>query len=235
MATKKQKASWEKSKKEQETRNEVVELTQSAQIEMLEKMRLDMPKYITQRKEQFVQSLKEYGYLKSDAEDDDMVIVDEKKLDNLELISNTFEPLIRVAGKSPKYTVDNIALAFDYYKYCFVELNKYGIYEPSKEDFCRLLGISTHAFSGLKNGNSLEMREICCQVEDYICSIINQKALQSKVDRVVAIFTQKASFGRRDNDPIQINNYTQNNTTISREDFDKLLKQYSNDLTDIEL
>ena len=214
-------------KKQSEKQNEVVELTQEAKIELIEKMKADLPNFIQKRKEEFVKQLEAYEL--AEIRDTDIVI-NKKKLPLMTVTEFAFEPLVLHYGTEPKYNSAQISLMFDYYRHCIVELNKIELYPPTKEDFCRLMGISTEMFKRLKNGYSMEINEVLLQIEDYIARWYTQAGLTDKIKEITGIFYQKSSLGRRDNDPVQINNFTQNNTVVSDSEYQDLLRKYSSQL-----
>ena len=207
-------------------RNKVVEVTKEAQKELFDKKIADLPKYIQKRKEQFIDELKQYNLAKEDEEG--LIVIDDKGFQRMELIEHAFEPLIRGYGYKPIYSVENLSLVFDYFRELVIELNKGGIYVPTKEDFCSLMGVSTEKFSDLKNSNSPEMRELCMQVENYISRIISQGAFTEKIQQQYATFYQKARMNWRDNDPVQFNNLTVNNTITNDEKLKELREKLLN-------
>ena len=74
----------------------------------------------------------------------------------------------------------------------------------------------------------MDMREICCRIEDYLAKITTQAGLTRQASESMSIFTLKSSYGRRDNDPVNVTNYTQNNTVITDEELRKKLEKISN-------
>ena len=68
------------------------------------------------------------------------------------------------------------------------------------------------------------MRELCLQIENYISRIVSQGAFTEKIQQQYAIFYQKARMNWRDNDPVQLNAYTQNNTILSADQIKELEK-----------
>jgi len=194
-------------------RNNTIIATSQAQLKLIDEMQKKLPEYIENRKMKFIEALKEYDIVEFG--EDETVLLDNKLFPLSEIITYSFEPIAKIASSIPTYTPDNLSIMFDFYKYCTVELNKIKPYAPTKEDFCRLLGISTNRFKDLKNSNSMEMREVCLQLEDYISSFLTQSAIQGGTEQNYTIFIQKASLGRRDSDPIQLNNNVQHNTILS--------------------
>lgn len=197
---------------------------QDMRAELLLKKQKQLKKFINKRRELFFVELDKYCIAKAD-EESDIIEYKEQKLPLLELTTKIFEPLIKVGGKSPNYSPEQISMAFDFFKQMVIVLNKNNLYIPQKEDFCSLLGISTQKLKYWKDTGSLEMRDVICQVEDYLAGVVSQAGLQRKASESMAMFTLKSSYGRRDNDPIQINNLTQNNTIVSDEELRKLLDQ----------
>lgn len=207
--------------------NKLANITQEAKLELIDKMVAKLPTYLKKRKKEFLKQLEEFGIARVENE---LVEVKDNRLEIVELTEYCFEPIIKYYGSSPTYSPEQLDMIFDYYRQITLEISKQYMYIPNKEDFCRLLGISTQKFSDYKNANNLEFREIANRVEDWISSHITQNAFQEKTDKVYSIFYQKAGLGRRDNDPIQINNYTQNNTILPDAEFKELLSRYAGDL-----
>ena len=216
-------------------RNEIVPIMNNMELSIVEKKRQELPKYIRKRKKAFLQECKEFGELIKDSEDD-FYTINNKKFDAMELIDHTFEPIIKnTTGIAPTYSANNLSIALDYYRECVNELNKVTVYPPSKEDFCRLLGISVSLFNTYSNSSSSEMREICNQINDYFNSVLSRQSMLNKLEPRSTQFYQKAVLKLRDNDPVQINTYTQNNTVLSNDDIYKIASKFQKQLNNIEI
>lgn len=195
-------------------RNQIVSLETDYQIAKIDEMLQDFPKYLQQRADEFA---KEFGnYIEKNSMSGAFVPEDASRIPYFELTQHTFKPIIKVAGVSPAYSPDQIAIAFDFYAMCTEKMNEYAIYIPKLSDFCRMLNISTQKFKEYKDSTSNEqMREICYMIEDYCASVVDDSALSGRVDKIYAMFHQKSSNSRRDNDPVVNNTFVQNNNIVS--------------------
>lgn len=214
--------------KKQEERNEIVIGTTEYQIQKLEQMKKGLKRYINKRRKSFAE---EWLQFKADNTMDGQMIPVTDRVPMSEIIEHTFAPLIKVAGFSPAYSADEMALAFDFYVQCSQELNKTSSYIPKIEDFCRLINISKSTFEKYQTSSSDEnMREVCNKIQDYCVARTADSAFASKDKAIVtySIFHQKASNKQRDNDPVQNNTYIQNNTIMTDEMFKELDSKYSN-------
>lgn len=209
-----------------EERNLVVTKTSEYQVQKLEQMKKGLKRYIKKRKKAFAE---EWTKFKEENTMDGQLIPVIDKIPMNEIIEHTFAPLIKVAGFSPSYSADELALAFDFYVQCSQELNKTSYYVPKIEDFCRMVNISKSTFEKYQTTSSDEnMREVCNKVQDYCVARTADGAFSSKDKAIVtySIFHQKASNKQRDNDPVQNNTFIQNNTIMSDEQFNDLSSKY---------
>lgn len=214
--------------KKQSERNEIVVDTSEYQIKKLEQMKKGLKRYINKRKKSFAE---EWMKFKQENTMDGQMMPAIDRVPMSEIIEHTFSPLIKVAGFSPAYSADEIALAFDFYVQCSQELNKTSCYIPKIEDFCRMVNISKSTFEKYQTSSSDEnMREVCNKVQDYCVARTADSAFSSKDKAFVtfSIFHQKASNKQRDNDPVQNNTYIQNNTIMTDEMFKDMDSKYSN-------
>lgn len=209
-----------------EQKNEITLFGNDLRLQLLQKKQKGLKRYIKRRKMEFLVELEKYGLAKE--EESEIIDFKDKKLPLMELTERLFEPLINVYGVSPEYSSENIGMLFEFFRECINEINKTQLYVPQKEDFCSLCGFSTQKFSQLKNTGSADMREICCRIEDYLAKITTQAGLTRQASESMSIFTLKSSYGRRDNDPVSVTNYTQNNTVITDEELRKKLEKISN-------
>lgn len=205
-----------------------LQMTSEAKQLLFDKQRENLPKFIKKRQKEFVKLLEDYKIATIEG---DQIDINGTSMNVLELTDRCFDPILYDISPSKKYSADQLTIIFDYYRNCCRELNKTTTYVPNKEDFCRLLGVSTDYFERLKYSNIIEMREVVARIKDWISSHISQGAFQEKIEKNYSIFYQKASLGRRDNDPIQVNNFTQNNTIVPEEQFKELLSKYSNEIS----
>lgn len=215
-------------KKTVQKNNAVVEYTRDQKLQLLEEYKAKLPEYLEERKKEFLDLLPAH---KEKVAVDDMgnqFPVPDKKMDIMELYQYTFSPMIRVAGTSPAYSEEQIAMVFDYFKYVISEANKVALFPPTKESFCSLLGISTHKMNGMKSTGSEEMRDIIMQIEDYISNFLTVGGLTGKVREITAIFTQKSSLGRKEETEVQPL-FQQNNTIVSPDQFKEMMKRHNID------
>lgn len=204
-------------KEVQKKRNEIVTLSTDMQIEKLEEMMKDFPKYLDKRASEFATELKEYIDDKSMS--GAYVPEDVSKLPYRELVQHTFKPIIKTAGVAPLYSPAQMAVALDFFAMCIEEMNKYEVFAPQLAYFCRMLNISTNKFKEYKErSNNEQMKEICCMIDDYCSSTIDAIALSNRFDKSTvpyAMFYLKSVHGRRDNDPIVNNTIIQSNNIVS--------------------
>lgn len=202
-------------------RNEVALKSQEFQLDKLNKMKENFPKYLNKRAKEFANELTVYL--------DEHPVPEEDKVPLFDIIQHAFKPLVKASGYTPLYGASEMAIAFEYYVNCTEKLNENGTYVPKIEDFCRLLGISRQRFDDYMNTSSDEnMREVCKQVNDYCVGRLADAALAGRVEKTYAIFHQKSSNKQRDNEPIQFNTFTQNNTILTNEEYNELARKYLN-------
>lgn len=208
--------------------NQVIELTQDAQIQLFNKKRNMLPRIIKKRKKEFLNELENYGILKREQNNnEEYAIISDRRLPMIELSQHCFDPFIKWTGIIPKYSPQELMCIFDYFKNCIMELNKNEIFPPTKEQFCTLCGISTNQFSLWKTSDNPELREVLYQIEDYIANYLNVGGLTRKTSEVTGIFIQKSSLGRKE--AIDTPIFTQqNNLILSEEEKQKLLQKFQN-------
>lgn len=183
----------------------------------LQEMKEKLPKYINKRRKEFAKEFQEY---KEKNSFDGQFFPEERKIPMFKVIQHTFRPLIKVAGLSPVYSADEIAIAFDFFVDCVEELNETCPFVPKIEDFTRMINISKKTFERYQNSSSDEnMRNICDKIQDYLVARLADGAFSGQVDRLYAMFHQKSSNKQRDNDPVQNNIMVQNNTIMSDDQY----------------
>lgn len=192
--------------------------------EIIEEQKKHIPKYLKARRKQFAKEIERY---KEDKINGDMVVYSDRALPLMDVTENAFRPLINFNGHIPTYSDAELCILYDYFKECSVELNKTELFVPTKEYFCSLLGISTRTFNSFKESNSMVRRELADRVEDFCANITTQAGLQKRVSEYVATFTMKSALGRRDNDPININAFSQNTTIMTDSDLAKMAQNFN--------
>lgn len=209
-------------------RNQVALKTKEMQLAKLDEMVKNFPRFLNKRTKEFSLELKEY-IDENSIDGEGELIVSEDKIPMFQITQHAFKPLVKASGFTPLYGASEMSIAFDYYMYCTEQLNKYSTYIPKIEDFCRLMGISTDKFTDYMTASSDEnMREICKQILNYCTAVLADAGLTQRVDKVYAIFHQKSSNKQRDNDPVQFNNFTQNNTILTPDEYNEIARRYIN-------
>lgn len=211
-----------------EERNIIATKTSEYQIQKLEQMKKGLKRYINKRRKAFAE---EWIRFKEDNTMDGQIVPSMDRVPMATIIEHTFAPLIKVAGFSPAYSADELSIAFDFYIECSQELNKTAYYIPKIEDFCRLANISKSTFESYQTSSSdSNMREVCNKIQDYCVARTADMALASRDKAIVtySIYHQKSSNKQSENVPVQINNYTQNNTIMTDEMFKDMDSKYSN-------
>lgn len=207
-------------------RNEVALRTKEYQIAKLDEMVKNFPKFLNKRTKAFSKELQTY-IESSPVNEEGLIEFEKNKIPFFEITQHAFKPLVKASGFTPLYGASEMSVAYDYYMYCTEELNKYATYIPKLEDFCRLMGISTDKFNDYMTSSSDEnMREVCKQILNYCTAVLADAGLTQRVDKIYAIFHQKSSNKQRDNEPIQFNNFTQNNTVLTPDEYNELAKRY---------
>ena len=208
-------------------RNEIVVVATDAQLQKLDDMARDLPKYLESRRQEFAKELEKHIEENSSA---GTYMPDAAKLPFFEITEHIFKPIIKVAGFTPTYSADEIAIAFDFYMQCTEELNKHDLYIPQKHDFCRMMNISTDMFNNyMVKSTDEQMRETCKKIEDYCSSFVDKAALAGRFGKsIYPIFYQRSVNSRRDNDPIQNNTFVQNNNIVTDKEINYLMNKYLN-------
>ena len=208
---------------ERKRRNNVWELTEYAKQELVDKKRVELPKYIKKRKKQFIEELKKYNIIQS--ETDEEVQIMNKTIPMIDLTDFCFTPFVKVAGAVPDYSASELSIIFDYFKETIREMNKVEIVPPTKEQFCSLCGFSTQRFNELKNTSPTEIREILLQVEDYLCNYLGIGGLTRKISEVSSIYQQRV-LGKRDDTASQQSTPQTNNIVIGDSAFAELCNKF---------
>ena len=189
------------------------------QREILDKAKKQLPREFKKRATQLANQCKEFNVRVLNGE----VIDSDEKL--MELCEHAFKPIINSNGTMMTYNFNEIAVGFDYYRKIVIEINKNGeFYVPTREDFCRLMGISTATFLSYKTSNSVEMREVCTMIEDYLASIYTQLGLKGKIEKLTGMFYQKSALGRKETSVEQTPQQVTNNIVIGDSELKEMLK-----------
>lgn len=98
-------------------------------------------------------------------------------------------------GISPKYSVTELAILFDYYKQFIEEINKTHFYLPTKKNFCSFAGISSVTYDDYKHSEDSERREVMQMIDDYITDLQLTSAQNGEIKEISTIFREKAEHG----------------------------------------
>lgn len=198
-------------------RNEVFVQQNHFQELKLQEMKAKLPRYINKRKKEFIKEFQEY---KDKNTFEGEFFPEERRIPMFKVIQHTFRPLIKVAGLSPTYSADELAIAFDFYVDCCEKLNDTATYIPKIEDFCSMINITRRTFDRYQVSSSDEnMRNICDKIQDYCVARAADGAFSGQIDKIYTMFHQKSSNKQRDNDPVQNNTYIQNNTIMNDDQY----------------
>lgn len=209
----------------QKERNLVVKNTTNFQEMQLDKMKNGFPRYLKKRKKEFVEAYDKY--VRDHSSDDGFFIPDEYQLPFFTVSEHAFKPIIKIAGSSPTYSADEMAIGFDYFRYCIEKINEKTVYPPITEDFCRLMNISKDTFNSYKNNSSDErMCEVCKMIQDYCYSTSVRASLNGKAEKLTTMYMNKVSNDKRDNTPVNNNTFIQNATIMSDSELDALQNKF---------
>lgn len=208
--------------KEKQKINEVVEVVQEASKELILKKREELPKYIEERKQKFLEELEGYKILKQEMGE---AQIGSKVLPMLDLQEFCFHPFIKQAGTVATYSAAEYSIMFDYFRSCVIEMNKVEIVPPTMDMFAMLCGMSKQRLDEFRRTGDSETREILEQVQDWIINFINVGALTRRVSEVTSIYNQRV-MGRRD-DVAQQQAQTINNITIGDDAYKELCEKFN--------
>lgn len=98
----------------------------------------------------------------------------------------------RARGFTPKYSTEELQVAFEYYQQYIEKINEVTVFAPTKKNFCGLLGISSNVYDLYRESDEAEKREIMAQIDDYITDMALQLAQMGKIREVTTIYRTKA-------------------------------------------
>lgn len=98
----------------------------------------------------------------------------------------------KARGISPKYGVEELQIAFEYYQQYIEKINEYTVFPPTQKNFCGLLGISSSQYNLWRESDETERREIMTQIDDYITDMSLALAQAGKIREVTTIYRTKA-------------------------------------------
>lgn len=208
-------------KLDKDLHNEMVVTARESQLQVLEIAKTKLPKLFKKRAKELANQIEQYNVRVM--QNGELIDSNEQLLD---LCEYAFKPIINTNGVMMAYNYNEIAVGFDYYRGIVKKLNKNGnFYVPTKEDFCRLMGISTATFLNYANSNVEEMREICAMITDYLASIYTQMGLTGKIEKLTAMFYQKSALGRKETSVEQTPQQVTNNIVIGDSELKDLFKK----------
>lgn len=115
-------------------------------------------------------------------------------------------------GKSPKYTVEELSVVFEYYQRCIVEINKYKKFPPTKKNFCAFCGISTNVYDSWMKSVDEDRAELMKMVDDYISDTMLISAQTKEIDNITTMFRAKAEHSMIEaNAPVVVEHKTEVN------------------------
>lgn len=222
-----------KRKKLSEEMTQLHQMRKSAEDEIVKNFHDELPKYIEQRKQEFEELLERFKI-------ENEVILDkgDGKVDVMELSNCLSTPLMFGGIANTKVTASDISMYFKCYWDCIMKANKSFNCPPTLIQFCGLLGVSTSTFANLQFNEDPNIREAVLMVKDRFVDYYTIKGLKNELNSIMVIFTLKAQYGLRDNDPPQtvINN---NYTTQVHTDIDDIEKRFNlpnmNNVIDVEV
>lgn len=208
-------------KLDKDTHNELVVTARETQLQVIEIAKTKLPKLFKKRAKDLAKQIDQYNIRV--VENGELIDSNEQLLD---LCEYAFKPIINTNGVMMAYNHNELAVGFDYYRNIVKKLNKNGnFYAPTKEDFCRLMGISTATFLNYANSNVEEMREVCAMITDYLASVYTQMGLTGKVEKLTAMFYQKSALGRKETSVEQTPQQVTNNIVIGDSELKDLFKK----------
>jgi len=203
-------------------KNELIVTARDKQLQVIEAAKTKLPKLFKKRAKELASEIEKYNIRV--VQDGELIDSNEQLLD---LCEYAFKPIINTNGTMMAYNHNELAVGFDYYRQIVKKLNKNGnFYVPTKEDFCRLMGISTDTLLSYRNSNVEEMREICAMINDYLASIYTQMGLTGKIEKLTAMFYQKSALGRKETSIEQLPQQVTNNIVIGDSELKDMLSKY---------
>lgn len=109
-----------------------------------------------------------------------------------------------IITKGKQRTADEYAIAFNAFLEIIDMVNEKMTYTPTKNTFCRFLGISKSRFNALMAENN-DTGDICRQINDFLEETLMQNMLGNRVGAVQGIFIAKANLGMRDSESQNLN------------------------------
>ena len=95
-------------------------------------------------------------------------------------------------GLTPKYSVEELYLVFEYYQQYIEKINDYTIFPPTQKNFCGFIGISTATYDNYRESDEADRREIMAKIDNYITDAQLALAQAGKIKEVSTIYRTKA-------------------------------------------
>lgn len=93
---------------------------------------------------------------------------------------------------TPKYSIEELYLLFEYYQQYIEKINEYTTFPPTKKNFCGFCGISSNIYDLWRESDDLERADIMEKIDDYITNQMLILAQLGKIKEVTTIFRSKA-------------------------------------------
>ena len=149
------------------------------------------------------------------------------KINTLPLENFFFRALAPVYGVEAKYSAPLIDLASEFFWNCIEQTYDKGIiFIPTIQLFAAMIGVSTSTITKYSQSSDIEMRDAIARLKDRFISFYTSRGLKREISEVMTIFTLKASYGMRDNEPQNVV-YNDNKIIMSDNIREKLLKNVS--------
>lgn len=116
-----------------------------------------------------------------------------KKLSTMEL--KTLLSQKNVIGQSPKYSVAELAILFDYYKQFIIKINECQSYLPTKKNFCGFVGISSSQYDMWRQSDDTQRQEMMQIIDDYITDLQLTSAQNGEIREITTMFRAKSEHG----------------------------------------
>lgn len=100
-----------------------------------------------------------------------------------------------VIGQSPKYSVAELAILFDYYKQFILKINEYQKYLPTKKNFCGFIGISSSQYDMWRQSDDSQRQEMMQIIDDYITDLQLTSAQNGEIREITTMFRAKSEHG----------------------------------------
>ena len=126
-------------------------------------------------------------------------------------------------GTKITYTVEELAVLFEYYIEYMRIINDKIKYPPSKKNFCAFAGISSVTYDNYKTSDDSQRREIMMMIDDFITDTQLTSAQMREISEITTMFRTKAEHGMYEAQaPVVIQHETTKSTTEILNDIKKM-------------